>query len=353
MTANALPYRAGARLDLAPLYRHCLFSSQERQDSHHRVAQEFSDHNLTWRGGEVDTVMYRARAHALSVVMLRYGAEIDITPRPFEDFALIHMTLQGVAHIESDGERVALPPGRSALLAPRKDLRMHWQQGAEQLILKIPTALLQHNPQAEAAHCAQPLPALSLLSPAHEQQWAALVQSLIVAASMPMEPSGIDGRSSPAPWVQGLERSIAGYVLAVHGHATPPVPEAPAAQGIEFTSDGVPLSQRRLQAMERYVQARLGAPLGLEDLAQAVGVGERTLHGLCLKHYGVSPMERVRQMRLDAVRNHLLSHARTSVTDAAMLYGFGHLGRFAAYYRERFGESPSQTCRPTVAPACA
>nr|WP_243645044.1 helix-turn-helix domain-containing protein [Rhodovulum euryhalinum] len=32
-----------------------------------------------------------------------------------------------------------------------------------------------------------------------------------------------------------------------------------------------------------------------------------------------------------------------TVTEAAITCGFGHLGRFSAAYRARFGEAPSQT----------
>jgi transcriptional regulator GlxA family with amidase domain len=33
------------------------------------------------------------------------------------------------------------------------------------------------------------------------------------------------------------------------------------------------------------------------------------------------------------------------ITDIAMSCGFGHMGRFSAEYRRRFGESPSETLK--------
>jgi len=45
---------------------------------------------------------------------------------------------------------------------------------------------------------------------------------------------------------------------------------------------------------------------------------------------------------LDAARQRLLAGA--PVADAALETGFSHQGRFAQYYRHRFGHSPSSTC---------
>jgi len=41
--------------------------------------------------------------------------------------------------------------------------------------------------------------------------------------------------------------------------------------------------------------------------------------------------------------------SRESVTSAALQSGFSNLGAFSAYYRERFGEQPSETLRRTGA----
>jgi AraC-like DNA-binding protein len=59
-------------------------------------------------------------------------------------------------------------------------------------------------------------------------------------------------------------------------------------------------------------------------------------------------MSYVRRHRLERVREELLSldpAAGVTVTDVALRHGFAHTGRFAAAYRERFGELPSATMR--------
>jgi len=54
----------------------------------------------------------------------------------------------------------------------------------------------------------------------------------------------------------------------------------------------------------------------------------------------------MRDMRLDRVREDLL-RARPGGTTVALVahrWGLGHLGRFAAAYRERYGVSPRKPC---------
>ena len=92
---------------------------------------------------------------------------------------------------------------------------------------------------------------------------------------------------------------------------------------------------------------------GIQQVASDLGVTTRTLNVVCHRHRGVAPMTLVRNLRLDAARQRLLSGLPVSITEVAMEYGFGHLGRFSAYYRERFGELPKQTGRALKEAPCA
>jgi AraC family ethanolamine operon transcriptional activator len=64
--------------------------------------------------------------------------------------------------------------------------------------------------------------------------------------------------------------------------------------------------------------------------------------------YHVSPIRFLHLRRLHQVRRALRRNAQTSVTEVALRFGFGNLGRFAVEYRRLFGESPSQTLRGGV-----
>ena len=85
-------------------------------------------------------------------------------------------------------------------------------------------------------------------------------------------------------------------------------------------------------------------PARLADVARAAGVGARALARGFERQLGVSPMRYLQQCRLERARADLLD-ARASVTETALRWGFGNLGDFAARYRERYGEKPSETLR--------
>jgi AraC-like DNA-binding protein len=97
-------------------------------------------------------------------------------------------------------------------------------------------------------------------------------------------------------------------------------------------------------ATERFLAERLDSPLCIRSLAQASGISARTLHEGFRRYRGCTPMQFLRQRRMEAVRDALLHpNPTTSVTDTALRCGFTHLGRFSSYYERIFGELPSET----------
>jgi AraC-like DNA-binding protein len=80
------------------------------------------------------------------------------------------------------------------------------------------------------------------------------------------------------------------------------------------------------------------------DMADVAGVGVRRLQAGFREYLNRSPHEVLADLRLERIRADLVDGADT-VAEVANRWGITHLGRFAAAYRARYGEVPSETRR--------
>lgn len=121
---------------------------------------------------------------------------------------------------------------------------------------------------------------------------------------------------------------------------------------IEMPDLRVAQSGRRRHALaaaaEELIWSRVRSPepgdTSLDALCAALGTTRRTLQLAFQDHFGVNFGLLTRAARLQRVR-HELRAGGVKVSDTAFRHGFEHLGRFAGYYREFFGENPSATRR--------
>jgi AraC-like DNA-binding protein len=88
-------------------------------------------------------------------------------------------------------------------------------------------------------------------------------------------------------------------------------------------------------------------PFTVTDLARAADIGVRALQVSFHRHTGMSPMAYLRDLRLARVHEDLRRGRpdTDTVADVANRWGFSHLGRFAAAYRQLYGVPPSVTLR--------
>jgi len=102
---------------------------------------------------------------------------------------------------------------------------------------------------------------------------------------------------------------------------------------------------RAVRTCEGYMREHVDATVTLLDLSTACGVRSRSLINAFQAVTGFTPMEYLKRLRLNGVRDSLRrsENARTRIIDVATAWGFWHMGHFAADYRGLFGESPSQT----------
>jgi AraC-like DNA-binding protein len=104
------------------------------------------------------------------------------------------------------------------------------------------------------------------------------------------------------------------------------------------------LTPRDLRRALDYMHANLTAPITIADIAEASGIAGRTLFQYFRDFRGTTPMRYLREARFEKVRDALEKpQADEHVAEIVTRSGFSHHGRFASEYRDRFGESPSET----------
>jgi AraC-like DNA-binding protein len=102
-------------------------------------------------------------------------------------------------------------------------------------------------------------------------------------------------------------------------------------------------TQATVRRAQRLIDERAGDDLALSDIAEACAVSPRALQYAFRRHLDCTPHAYLRQVRLDLVHQLLRDGSVTNVADAAARFSFFNPGRFAAEYRQMFGENPRQT----------
>ncbi len=318
------------------LMSHVLFRVNDLDEARERVANVFSPHDLRVlaTGETLDTRMCHVPLGSVSLNRLDYGATVDVDPGLTRDFFLVMMPLVGVSEVTCGKESIRSNSRWAAVVTPTLAFRMRVQQGCDQIVVKVGRDLLERS-------CAQHLgrdpdrpiefTAGMDMKSSQAASWCRLVE-LLVSAS-------------------GQERGMLGSSL-VRAHFGQMVVDALLfGQSNTYTEDlrrpAPPIAPHCVKRAEEYIRAHAARPIGIVELAEYAGASTRALYAGFQNFRNVSPMAFLKAVRLERVHEELMSDSARSetVTAIAMRWGFVHLGHFAANYKRKFGETPSQTQR--------
>ncbi|MDM4015177.1 AraC family transcriptional regulator [Roseiconus lacunae] len=93
--------------------------------------------------------------------------------------------------------------------------------------------------------------------------------------------------------------------------------------------------------IESRLRSRLDEPIDLKLLGELSGTSQRSVARACHLATGMSPMKRVKQMRLNYARG-LTQLSKMSMTHIALQIGYSRVQEFSRDYRAAFGCTPSQ-----------
>jgi AraC-like DNA-binding protein len=104
-------------------------------------------------------------------------------------------------------------------------------------------------------------------------------------------------------------------------------------------------SGKIVQRAQEYVLQNLSSTITIPAIAMAAATSPRTLSRAFTQILDVTPHAYVRLLRLNRIRRDLVSDmvAGKRVSMVAQQWGINEFGRLSGWYRNLFGESPSQT----------
>lgn len=309
---------------------HNCFRSNDLAESNLYISSLFKPHNLSviGRNQKLDVQIGGVRADSFSLLYHRHQAGVLVQPENLEDFFLLQIPVSGGGHIVINRRKFDIDPHHAAMISPMNEVKMEFKEGCEQLILRIPRRELEHFLEQELC-CSldTPLQFSSEVrldaSTSHE-----IVQMLKFVTAL---------------FGTNVEDRVGGLVIK----STVPLIFGAVLQGIEHNySDRLKQEKGKaappfLKRAQDYMFERLGNPLTLEEVADAVNVSPRSLHYAFQKHMNTSPMRYLRNLRLGQAHELLLRGKPVSYV--ALQVGFQHFGHFSAAYRARFGRVPSST----------
>lgn len=254
-----------------------------------------------------------------------YGAEIRVGTSESFNFYAIMMPLQGSGGVMLNGRDVTAP---ISLIGPKQKIDMRWSIDHEVLMMQVPLGAME---EALEAYLGDP-PKEGLRFDPGVASTGALGHALTMLASTGMLPFAATKLAE-----HHFEQFLLHTLLSSqpHNHSD------------ALRESAAPWTPAALRRAGRYCEDHAGEPIRLADIAAAARVSVRTLQLGFREHLQTTPLAYLRSVRLAHAHADLLRIAdtgsRTTVTEVALRWGFTHLGRFAALYRQTYGRLPSST----------
>ena len=320
------------------LANHQLFRTGDLEEAKQKVSRIFCNHGLriVGRDQRVDTEMCYRKIRGIGIGRMRYGANVVIDPGRLESFALVQMPISGLETVEHGSHTFCSNTRVGSVLSPTLPARMLHDSGTEKLFVRIERETLErHCRQHLGGDIRQPIefsPKMSLDEP-RCASWLRLMKWLYAEFGQECSPQG-DFLESPLFAAQVEQMVIASLLLTQpHNYSERLVDDRPS------------IAPHFVKRAESFIEENAHEPLTIGEIVEHVGVSTRSLFSGFRKYRNTTPMEYLKAVRMQRVREDLLraSPNLTTVTRIATTWGFAHLGHFTADYKRYFGESPSVT----------
>lgn len=313
-------------LEPLPLGHFPTFATRDPSELESGVGTLLSPHRLRTVGRDaLDARVNSVELGPIRLIAMRYGTSVGMRVTAPIGYFAVTIPISGTVSIHGD----VFDASRYAVFTPGDELRMDWSSDLTSLVVRLEEAAVRRHLSAMAPSA--DADGLRFDSTWHVDRAAAFRG--MIGLLMDVATGG------PVPPLVQRRLEEAAMTALLMGMSSS------ASRALSSREPAAALSavRRATEIMHDDPESVVGMP----DLARRVGVSVRSLQLGFRRTTGSGPAAHLLGVRLDRARASIESAAASTVAAAAGDSGFIHLGRFAADYRRRFGENPSETVRRT------
>lgn len=317
-----------------PLSRFAAVDTRSPDAAREAIGRIFCPHFLS--PVERNPQSFHARHHTVeqagySVNFVSYGATVEIDPGELSRFFLLQIPLTGSASVRCGTVATDVVAGATAsVLSPTLPTRMTWHEGCEKLIVLIQREVMEAQFEAltHETGCAIEFKTGVDMGSACGRALRQHAHTMLSAVE--------EGDTVAKPYQVLLRDALTTLLLTGFS----------SNKSAAFAKPVPSAGSSAITRAEEFIRANAARAISMVEVAEAAGVSLRSLQDAYKRSQGMTLGDGLLNARLARFREGLLSAgSHGTVADVAFASGFGHLGRAAAAYKERFGEAPSETLR--------
>jgi AraC-like DNA-binding protein len=321
----------------APLQRYPVHATTDIDLVHTAVADILCPHKIAVSGSarpEREALINHAPLPNGAIIYLVYGTEIRVDVSQL-GFFLLEIPLSGTSTTYCGDGQVLSGPGQAVVAGPYQQFASEWTVDCSKLLIKLESAALESYLSTLLGRRQIRALDFDMDMDLNADSSATLLRTVQWILDELDQPESLLNTAPLA--AQQYQRMLMWTLLHCQ----------PNNFSEELAAREQPQTPHYIRQTEHFIQTHYGESISLEQLVEHANVSERTLLEGFKRYRDVSPMKLLKLTRLDYVHLALkeADPANNNVTDLALACGFSQLGKFSTEYKERFGESPSDTLK--------
>lgn len=313
-----------------------VFVSRDLDETKQHIGGILQSHELEVlnSGQLLDVKVGRTDFGELSFMYIDHGADVHIYPGKLETIYLLQVPINADGQVRVGRSTISLSNKMAYIVSPTYDFEMLFSKNCSHMILAVNKVrlekFLEQRLQRKLNVPLEFVPRIDFTNH-HSHELISLIGHLTKQLNHPTS-------SFHHPLISAQIESLLFSTMLVsleHNYRD------------ELTSEAVSPKPYFIKKAQAYIEENAELLLTPEDISRESCVSLRSVYAGFRTYLHSTPMAYIKNVKLNRIREDLerCEPSAASVTDIALKYSISHFSNFAAGYKKKFGELPSETLR--------